>query len=374
MDIIATAKQDNDAVILGKRCVLNLEELSEALVDKDVLQVELKKSFTDMFFTPSHLNEYVVSAKKLRPDITFIVEDEVRVNAINRVRDLASIHTLEELIYTFESNPKEMFELVHMLCAQYVSAYSETLVANNKLASLHLQNSQLNSEKRVLEEELRNIRHEKNVYETKLKTLIARINYNYQKNLSEDALLSCDVCGYDKVLYIKEVTRVKYVDTFIYYLQEILRTLYSVPARIIIVEAPFATAKESLYPLCKSADQLSYNDVYKEDIFMAGFQPNLMHSILENGSNANYLIILDRSGYEAPYVTGAKIEYLLTVSDLKDLKGSNTPLKRIISYSTETLFIPNVPDFDSLSIEERMSKYSSMGIMKSVIDLLERRV
>ena len=55
------------------------------------------------------------------------------------------------------------------------------------------------------------------------------------------------------------------------------------------------------------------------------------------------------------------------------LEYTNIPKDRIISYSGETLNIPHIVNFDVLTPEDKMQKYSSMNITKSLLELIERR-
>ena len=284
-----------------------------------------------------------------------------------------SLKTPEELIYAITRKPKEVIDTIQMLGDEYLSTTRETLVANNKISTLHLRNAMLLSKLEEVEEERKKLISLKNDFESKFDTLLSRINFRYDKNIQESKMFQVSGNKYDKVLYIKEITRIHYTDTLVYYLQEILKTLYGVPVRLVVMEPPYAYAKASMYPRCKPHFDLTYNDVYEEDIFMAGFQPNLMQDILKNSSSVNYLIILDRSGYAIPHVYGENVEIIYCVSDIKDMEGQAIPMDRVISYSDTTMTIPFIPGFDTLSIEERMRRYSSMEITKKLIELIERR-
>ena len=55
----------------------------------------------------------------------------------------------------------------------------------------------------------------------------------------------------------------------------------------------------------------------------------------------------------------------------KDLP-SDIPLGRVISYSNETQYINFIKDFDKLDASAKISKYSSMPIVKNIISLLEK--
>ena len=108
------------------------------------------------------------------------------------------------------------------------------------------------------------------------------------------------------------------------------------------------------------------------DILMMGMQPKLMTDILKNPSNISLLIVLDRCGYIAPHIKGENVEYLYTVSDVEDIP-KEVPRSRIISYQEDTLYIPLVENFQELDKGERISKYSSMEIIKQIVSLIEGR-
>ena len=93
---------------------------------------------------------------------------------------------------------------------------------------------------------------------------------------------------------------------------------------------------------------------------------------MKNPSNVEYLIVLDRCGFEVPHILGDGVEYVYTMSDLEDNFDRLDP-RRIISYSHSTLYIPHIEGFNELSVEDRMVRYSSMKIIKHLIELLEHR-
>lgn len=84
------------------------------------------------------------------------------------------------------------------------------------------------------------------------------------------------------------------------------------------------------------------------------------------------MIVLDRGGYFSPHIKGENVEYFYTVSDLKDINPS-VPKSRIISYDSETLFIPLIEGFGDLDEGERIARYSSTEIVKRIVTLVEGR-
>ena len=126
------------------------------------------------------------------------------------------------------------------------------------------------------------------------------------------------------------------------------------------------------YPGLQPSFDLSYSQLYQSDIYMPGFQPGVMSDILKNPSNVEYLIVLDRCGFEVPHILGDGVEYVYTMSDLEDNFDRLDP-RRIISYSHNTLYIPHIEGLNDLSVEDRMVRYSSTKIIKHLIELLEHR-
>lgn len=372
MIYVASLAVDNSEIIKGNRCITSPKELYEAIVKKETTEIIIREEFYEAFFTPSGLADFIKNLHDINPTIRITTEFPMGRDIESSVKHLNSLKSIPELIYVLETQPEETMKLLHTLCEQYLGSYNETLIANSRVSSLHMQNSKLLKDLSEQREENKRLQDEKNTLFAKLHQLISRINYSYNKNVDEKTMLEVDGCKYDKVLYIKEITRVHYTDTFIYYLQEILKTLYGVPARVLVIEPYYAYNRLSLYPSLKPHWDLKYSDVYESDIFMAGFQPNIAKDILQNSSAYNYLIVLDRDGLASPHFTHEKVEVLYTVSDEKDVPKGIDPT-RIITYNGEHLAIDYIKDFNKLSSEEKISAYSSMPMMKAVIDLMEKR-
>jgi hypothetical protein len=364
---------DNDVVIKGNRCILTPQELYQVLLYKDTTEIHISREFAEAFFTPSGLSDLVQNVSMVNPFCAVIIDADIRDFRMKAIKALSSYTSIEEIIYQLQAHPREMLDVIKMLCGNYTDTYSETLVANNKVAALHLQNSELIKKLEDLQEDYQRLLRDKTLTESKLGMLVGRINHSYEKDIDPSQFLSIEgKSRYTRILYIKERTRVSHIDTLIYYLKEILKTLYSVPAREVIIGPYYAYGGAKLYKGAQPSFDLSYAQLYKSDIYMPGFQPSVMADILKNPSNVEYLIVLDRCGFEAPHIIGEDVEYIYTMSDLAD-NFDDIDLRRIISYSRGTQFIPYIADFDKLSVEDKMVRYSSMRIMKFLIQLLERR-
>lgn len=372
MDCIASLSVDNDEIIKGNICVTNLQELYSNLATQKFDRIYLRKDFTDEYFTPSALHEFINNAVSISDGVDVIPEDLVYGFQDDAIEHIRGMHTEEEFVSAFLLHPEIMIDTVHSLCDSYYNAYNETLLANNKLSTLHMQYINLLQKYEELRGKYDNLLELKRDYADSLETLVSRINYKYNKDVDINKLrqVEVDICRYTKILYVKEITRVKFVDTFIYYLTELLKTLYGVPTRYVVIEPSYAHYRNIFYPSCKPSDNLTYNDVKESDIFMAGFQSRLMESILSNPSHVNYLVILDRTQLKNVCVIGNKVEYVYTVSDTEDIE-EDTPRERLLTYSPDTLHIPFIENFDKLAVEEKIKRYSSMESMQDIIKLME---
>lgn len=372
MRLVACASFDSNVLLDGAKCVTSMSELYKLIADPESTELVIRKDFATKYFTPMGLVEFITNAQKLNTRLSVESETIQMSSFLGQVKKLASIKDTAEFIYALEKSPQEIFGIIEGLCRSYVSAYSETLEANNKVSTQHLQIANLQRQLEEKDKVYQDLIQRNHETEERLHILLSRINYQYGHNINMETILNADGNRYDKVLYIKEITRVHYVDTFIYYLQEIMRTLYGVPCRLCVMEPFYTYDRDTLYPRLKPSWDMTAEDVYSSDIFMAGYQPTLVEDILKNSSNVRYLIILDRLGDFDIHVTGDNVENLWTVSDLNDM-GNISYLDRIISYSVDTLNIPHIQGFEAKTNAEKMSLYSSIPSMQAVINLLEQK-
>lgn len=372
MRYVACKEFDSSVVIDGSKCITTMGDLYRSIVDKETTDLYIRSDFASEYFTPTSLSDFVKNVKKLNGRVN-VESDALSVTyLVDQVKKLKSLKTTPEFIFALEKNPKDVLNVIDELCRFYVGSYSETLEANNKVSSQHLKIMSLQRQLEEKEKSFQELSERYNEMETRLHILLSRINYQYGHNINLEELLDAEGNRYDKVLYVKEFTRVHYVDTFLYYLQEILRTLYGVPCRMCVMEPFYAYDRVNLYKGMKPSWDMTADDVYSSDIFMAGYQPRLIEDILKNSSNVRYLIVLDRLGDFGIHVHGSNVEEIYTVSDVNDL-GKCDFMDRIISYNADTLNIPHIQGFDARTNAEKMSLYSSMQSMQSIIELLERR-
>ena len=370
MKYVALDKVDNNILIQGSMCITNMRELYTALVDKDTEEIELRKSFVDLYFTYTSLCDFVENAATIAPTVRVFVADAVHDKVLSVVRDLMTYNDASDFLYAMQYNPDRILSTIHALCKSYLDNHAEAVEANNKIANMLIQIESLNSQLEQQKKEYKQLSDTQASTQARLHALVSRVNFRYEKAIKEEEMFTLSENKYSHILYIKEITRVHYMDTLLYYLGEVLKTVYSMPVRQVVIEPFYSYGCDSRYPGFAPHWDLTYKDVYSGNILMAGFQPKLMKDILQNSNHVNFLIVLDRGGYRVPHISNGNVSTLYTVSDLKDAP-ENIDLSQIISYSEDTQYIPYIEDFDSLSLEDRIQKYSSMDILKNMIKLLE---
>lgn len=370
MKYVAVLKPDNNIIIRGDSCCTSLKDLYTALVDKNTTEIEISKEFANEFFTYTALCDFVEYSAALVPNVRVVVDDTVYDNLLHAAMELKTYTDSGRLIYALECNPTLVLSTIQELCKYYMEAHAENTAANNKIATMAVQIEELTKSLAYSKDDYAKLMATKNDLEAKLHALVSRVNFRYEKTVSPDDLFIAKNSNYNHILYIKEITRVHYTDTLVYYLQEILKTLYDTPVRVVAIEPYYSWGRNELYPGFKPHWDLSYRDVYAGNIYMAGYQPKLMRDILQNANHVNYLIVIDRGGYAYPHIDVPNMTVIHTASDVKDIP-KELSRKHVISYSDNTLYIPHIDDFDSLSPESKIQKYSSMSITKELIEYLE---
>lgn len=370
MKYVAVTKVDNDIIIRGDSCCTSPQELYVALTDNNTTEIVITKDFAETFFTYSALCDFVEYSAAIVPHVRIVVEDTIHDNAFDVVKQLKDYTEPDELIYAIEQNPSKVISTIQLLCNSYMQAKDESAIANNKLATMLVQIEDLKKELDYSKSDYSKLLSVKNDVDSKLHALVSRVNFRYEKTVNPDDMFIAKSNNYNHVLYIKEITRVHYTDTLVYYLQEILKTLYGVPVRTVVIEPYYSYGRDSMYPNMQPHWNLTYNDVYAGDIFMAGYQPKLMKDILQDANHVNYLIVLDRGGYRFPHIDCKNTTVVYTASDLKDVP-EDVDNSKVISYSEESMYIPYIQDFDKLSPEDKIQKYSSMSVTKELIKHLE---
>lgn len=368
MKYVAMLQVDNDVLIHGDGCVTSLAELYKVLVSKETTELEITREFAQEYFTYSGLCEFVEQSSAVAPNVRLYVDDFLYDNTMSVVKDIMLYTTPDTFIYALEHNPNRVISTIQELCKSYIGVHEEANIANSKISNMLVQIDDLQRQLKYAKQDYAKLAEIHNETESKLHALVSRVNYRYEKTVNPDTMFISKHNSYKHVLYIKEITRVHYTDTLLYYLQQILRTLYSMPVRAVVIEPYYAYGSESRYPGFAPHWHLSYRDVYSGDILMAGYQPKLMNDILCNSNHINFLIILDRGGYMCPHVQGDNVSVVYSASDARDLPEGCTDA---ITYSADTLCIPYVEGFDEMSPERKLQIYSSMPIIQKLTNLLE---
>lgn len=346
------------------------EAVSNVVIDNTHSNtIIFRKDFISKYFTPSGFLEYVEGAKKINPNLIIKHDDLNSINFDAMTHRINLTRTLDELISLLSYYPKETYDTIKQLTQGVEDNRDKFLSYSAQISELQNRNNSLTEENEELRNQLQLQQLTDESIRSRLNILISRINYQYGINYNVDKTFVVDSNSFDKVLYIKEITRVQYLDTFIYYLKEIMKIVYGMPTRLVVIESYYADAKVALYPYLKPHYELNHEDILSGDILMLGMQAKTMGDILKNASNISFLIVVDRAGYSEPHITGNNVEYLFTASDLKDVP-SNIDKTRIISYDKDTLSIPFVDNFDILDSSQKMALYSSFPITKSIIQLL----
>lgn len=375
MRYICTKEFNSEHTLNGYTCITEIEELHRAIVDRNATEITFEDSFVDTFYTPSSFEELVNEISKVNPSLQLKFETPERIIMPAQVKRLTKIDTADELFLMLNSQPEKVLDIIKFLGRKYLEVNEETLIANSKLASMQLKVSSLNKQVREYEEQIDKLVRTELHSSTRLEVLVNRINNKYNGNINPDEMFDVEDNSFDKVLYLKEITRLRFTDTLVYYLQEILRSLYSMKCRLVVMEPFNAHDKYVEYPNLVPTWSCSKLDIVSSDIFMAGIQSLTMSDILKNASNIKYLIILDRTGDTKVHVTGSNVEPLYMLSSYEDKSlYPQIPEDRIISYSADSLNIPYIPEFDEMPSEKKMGVYSSLPIMKTLIEMLERTV
>lgn len=374
MIYLASLTEEMSDKVQGYYPIKTKEELDVIVCNnKQNNTVIIRRDFANMYFTPSGLQSYIDNVKLFNRNIDIKLDEKSLVMTMPRmIGKLAEITDAEEYSDLLCTYPKEYLDAMKFLLRDESMHQRELLNASGDVSRLQAIIDEYVKEKKDLEHKLDVEQENKFYVQTKLSTLINRINYQYNADVDEKSMFVVNGHKYDKVLYFKEITRVQYMDSFIYYLKEILKVLYGMPARALVIESYYASGKERLYPGYVPHHKLTEEDVLSNDILMLGMQPKLMHDILQNPSNISILIVMDRAGFISPHIKGKNIEYFYTASDRADIPD-NIPNSRIISYNDDTLFIPLVKGFNELDDGQRISKYSSFDIIKNVVSLVEGR-
>lgn len=374
MTFLASLTEEIADKVEGYYIIKTKEELDKVIVNtKQNNKVIIRRDFAQEYFTPSGLMKFKKNAEYINRNIIIELDEHSDILTEDKFKKkVVKATSIEELISLAVTYPKEFMDTIKSMSADDSARRNELLAASNKVSRLQAIIDEKNTLISDLQSAVSMEQANKINSQMKLDALIKRINYQYNADVDETKMFSVDKNSFDKIIYIKEITRVQFVDSLVYYLKEIFKVLYSMPTRLTVIEGYYADGRTRLYPNLVPHYKLKERDVLSGDILMLGMQPHLMSDILKNPNNVSILIVLDRGGYMSPHIRGTNVEYFYTASDINDIP-QNIPRSRIISYNEETLYIPLIEGFEELDDSEKMSKYSSTEIVKRITALIEGR-
>ena len=359
----------NRYVILHTR-----EDVAEVVIDNTHANtIIFRNDFITKYYTPSGFEEFMRGVRRVNPNLILRTEEDFQSTQFDEMtQKINNTRNVSELLTLLSYYPNEVFDTIKKITGTISDNKNQFLGFSAQISELQNRNLSLTEEADELKRRLELQQLTDESIKSRLNTLISRINYQYGINYNADKTFVVDRNSYDKIIYIKEISRVQYVDTFIYFLREILKIIYGMPTRTVVIESYYADSKIDMYKDLKPHYELTHEDVLSGNILMLGMQPKIMTDVLKNASNISFLIILDRAGYSEPHVTGDNVEYLFTASDLADVPDS-IDKSRVISYDESTLSIPYIDRFNELDMSNKMALYSSFPITKSIVDLLNTK-
>lgn len=361
---------DKDEEVQGNISITTLRELYKVGLDPAATKLVIRHCFAEEYFMPLTLDRFRKEFTMLYPSITLVIESPIVQYREDIINTITTSRRPGDVAYFAGLYGQDFVELLKDLVNSYKTTSEEILTSNNKLSNAMLTIERLQDELHQSDLEKGALSHLNSEYKTRLDILYSQINHGANIKFDESKILDTNARGFKKIIYIKEITRVHKVDTLVYYFREIMRTLYDMPVRFVVIEPYTAYDRHRFYPDTKSFVNLTYTDIMQEDIYMAGYQKDIFEVILNNTSNVSHLLVLDRGGYAKPHLKGDQVELIYSVADIADIYH-NTPLNRVISYSEHTLNIPYVRDWDTISEDRKIGIYSSMPIMNELIKLVE---
>lgn len=357
--------------IAGYYPIKTREELDKVVaVVTAANRVIIRKDFAEANFTPASLARYIENCKLVNSNVIFQLDKDTEIYNVNDFfSKMLKVTNIDELIDLAIKNEKQFFSCYYEMLGEVDRVQTALVKAGAAVARQQEANDILQKEIEDLKHSLYIEQQNKQYLLSQFNVLVGRINYQYNRGVDKTRLFYTDKNSYDKILYIKETTRVQYVDSLVYYLREILKVIYNMPVRVLCIESYYAMDKVRLYPDMVPHYELREKDVMEGNVLMLGVQPKVLEAILQNPSNISILIVIDRGGYQVPHIIGDNVEYFYTVSDENDAL-SKIPKSRVISYSKNTLNIPFIDGFEKLEPSAKMGRYSSLPIVQKIVDVI----
>lgn len=282
--------------------------------------------------------------------------------------------SVDDLIDYMLVNPVTSMKFLREMLSNYRQQHMDKYAISNQLAAVSLENRALSEKLAISDKNYNSAILIASKIQDKYNELVAKINYQYSVPYEElgNEGFSPEIISYNRIIYVKEISPVKYTQTMLYYLQQLMNTLDSGHTRSLIIERPGAyQLVQNLYPHHTPHYRLNHGDLKNADLVMVGYQKDIMSSVIYNTAQNKYLIIWDKTGADDMFIRNERIRPIYTMSDLADNEYYNYPLSNILSYSSETLNIGHVADFNKLSVQEKLKAYSEMPVIRNLLKALE---
>lgn len=384
--------------------ISSMDEFLQTVLKDDIEFYIIDVEFIDTVLTWEFFEVFIENYRKTHNTTIIMIGNNPKIipKDINYIEDdLHNFEVIKEQIYsvvqlprtmTPESADKAFIKEVHArskVAADNSMIFSSFLVANrNKICRLlekyTSEEIKQNDEMMQLSSSLQTIRNTNEDLLAQIKEL-KEANEILQQNFnrSEANLKSVKAAIYQKnnlrfpdfeplkdnsnklIIYFKEITKVTYFDSFVRVLARVL-TAREFNVGIHIFEKEYAYSHKKIYEKhYASTDNLSISDLDKNTITI-GYDRQILTSILSFSPN-QILIIVDKTGHDFDLVESNNIRKYYIMSDLED-NIYDKPEDTIISYSSKTMSIPTIKDYEKLSSYNAYSMYTQLPILRSILD------
>lgn len=405
--------EDNKPAIMAyslMSTVVSTEEaLFKSIFEEDCTMIVLTDTFIDRVLKWASLSDFLHETRKIKSKFRVVIVgtdirysgDDAHVLKINweaasttlkeaekmsvlplkytsvtsDVREtlLSNLNDLSALFNYIVNSQERVIPFMRQILLENEHTGLEMLELLSTIDTLTLENAVIHAKLESVESRYDRLYQFAQLVMGKYNTLVDKIRNQYNRPYIADGEEGFDIVinNYSAILVVKEYTRVKYVDSLLYYVQSILSQLYTTPTRYLVIEKAYSYSSAKLYPYHIDANDMTYRDLKSSDVCMVGYRKDILESILQNPGKAKYLIILDRSGVDFLPCRGDKVDTLYTLSDMTDNRIHEIPIENIISYSGSTFNIPHVDGFSEMSDDLRLQSYSSMDVTKNIISKIE---
>jgi len=403
--------EENSALASYFTIARDLTELSFQIYDDAVDTLILTDAFIDREISWSKLEEFILPVHLIKPKLrVLIVGMDIKVNVENTTPIKVNWKSPEEInwiinnLYKFNSSaisntfdkiyndfmvnvqdpsslaqyilkfPDESQDVLYRVFDYYNKGYKDKMAQESTINRLRIQNDGLSKQLQIEEERNKSMSFESERVKYLYVDLINKLNDQYSLPIHDAGSLGyvVDDTTYRKILYVKQVSHLRYLPSLIYYLTTMNNSLHQEKTRYMIIEPQGKPSAQLIHPNLSLTNTPTIGELNNDDLLMVGYQKDIMHSVLNNVMNYGWLIVLDRTGTDYLFLRGKCVETLYTMNDPKDNFAFRYPSSRIVSYSRDGLHIPHVANFEEMDAHVRLKTYSDMSITKQLLDILGR--